>query len=628
MPKQHVLFGRPVPRVSSRRISVLLAALSIFAVFSLLFTVTTSLPPGSRMTMADHKWSIPKWKTFGSSIFNPFKQPSHPPPRQRNDTYGEASWYSNWKWLSIPFSSTITLDENRSLLPELVERPPIYCYYDITVERDEDSKNAESDILLTWRRAWWAKGFKPIILSSAEAMNNPMYEEIQRMQIDPKLSTDMMRWLAWENMGGGLLSHYLLFPMGPYDDALLGYLRRRRGDYPKLTRWNGLGDGLFAGSKADIAAAIKLALGNEKQLKTAQDFLSALPSETDSDPFAWDDLPDSLAFYDAKTLEKKYPKVADAITANRAEGLKGLNKLINTHLHVSWQNTFSSGIAVLKPKPQHTTIMIQNAVELANQLTQCSDSPLPGSCPPNRPKCVACVAAHPMRITSPARYRNKTSIYTIGTVPHPYTFNTLVHLKSDMDIAWVRRHTERDPWLFEVTKELLGTGVAGGPRVLKFKEAVAGEGAPARAIWLAAEKDLPDDLDWYFGFEIPRTPLDDGKSETPVPGPERRPQPKADPADGPVSSKEDLAKEPDLLKRARDVGKSKEPNDAAVREATEAWNLADTEAWRFARAYLARARVERLKWEEEEAKYAGGAGSEKGRTQAGWGRWLDRKEDD
>jgi len=51
----------------------------------------------------------------------------------------------------------------------------------------------------------------------------------------------------------------------------------------------------------------------------------------------------------------------------------------------------------------------------------------------------------------------------------------------------------------------------------------------------------------------------------------------------------------------------------------EAWNLADTEAWRFVRAFGAREVVERAQWEEEEKKFAGGEERDKG-----WGRWFDR----
>ncbi|KLU89590.1 hypothetical protein MAPG_08561, partial [Magnaporthiopsis poae ATCC 64411] len=73
---------------------------------------------------------------------------------------------------------------------------------------------------------------------------------------------------------------------------------------------------------------------------------------------------------------------------------------------------------------------------------------------------------------------------------------------------------------------------------------------------------------------------------------------------------------------------SKEPGDLAIRSAVEAWNLADTEAWRFARAFVERSVVERRKWEEEESKYAGGAGSDKNRRESPasgpLGRWLEK----
>ncbi|ROV95151.1 hypothetical protein VSDG_05775 [Cytospora chrysosperma] len=614
MPKQPVVCGRPVPRVSSRRISVLLASLAIFAVFSLLFTAPSSIP-GPSLSTSERKFtmSIPKWKSLPS--WNPFKAPAHAPVRQANDTDGQSTWFSDWRWLAIPFSSSYTLDENRALLPVMPERTAIYCYYDTTIQREEAVKKAESDILLSWRRAWWAQGFKPIVLSDAEAMNNPLYEQLQRMvDIKPELKTDAMRWLAWENMGGGLLSHYLVFPMAAHDDPLLSFLRR--GTHEGIMQW----DGLLAGSKQDITAAIKAGLSSSK-MNDAQDFLSAVvESQNELQKVRVQVGTGSLANYDANVLQAKYEKVAEAILDNRATGLGALNHLINSHLHLTWQINFNKGIAVLKPLPHHTTTMVQPAVELANRLQKCTESPVQSSCPPNKPKCAPCVSATPLKISSPSRYRNTTGLYTIGTVPHPYTLHTLNELRDNIDIPWVRRNCPRDAWLAEVTKEYLGTGVGGAPRVLHFKEAVAAEFAASKSIWLPAEQDLPDDLDWHFGFEIPTEGLDTGRSETPVPGPERRPQPVHDPADGPVANPQELEKEPALLRRAKDViGTSKDKRDLAVRNAIEAWNLADTEAWKFARAFLGRERVERIKFEEEESKYAEGVGTEKDRRAvAGW----------
>ncbi|KAL7623902.1 hypothetical protein AAE478_005458 [Parahypoxylon ruwenzoriense] len=625
MPKQRAILGLPLPRMAPRRISFLLVLMGLFALFTLLVTLPNAIPTGPSLSksIADHKFSLPKYKDkFSSSILNPFRPASHKPPEQRNSTYGGSSWYSNWNWRS-PFSSSITLDENRSLLPPLKDRAPIYCYYDTTAQREPATKEAESALLLTWRRAWWAQGFKPVILSAAEAMNNPFYDELQRLEMEPTFKKDMMRWLAWENMGGGLLSHHLMFPMGTREDPLLSFLRR--GEYPGLTRWEGFENGLFAGPKNEIASAISQALRSPKN-KSAKDFIAAVPSDT----FRVDPSHDSLAFYDPKTVEKSYPKVAEEITANRDRGLKGLNLLINYHLHNTWQDIFSSGIAVLKPLPAHTTRMIEPALNLAARLVACSDSPVPASCPPNLRKCTPCVSSHPMKISTPARYRNTTDLYTIATVPHPYTLRTMDSLRSAIDVSWIRRETKRDEWLYRVFQELLGTGISGSARVVKFKDAVAGDYATSHSLWLTAEKEsVPHDLDWWFGFDIPHNSTDDGKSETPVPGPERRPKPQHDPADGPVPSNDDLSHEPRLLEKAREVAKSKVQGDVRIRSAIEAWNLADTEAWRFAKAFLARSRVERLKWEEEESKYAGGVGSDTDEARgSSWLRWGDDNEEE
>ncbi|KAI2631876.1 hypothetical protein GGR54DRAFT_3223 [Hypoxylon sp. NC1633] len=622
MPKHRPALGI---RLAPRRLSFLFVLVGLFALFTLLFTLPSSIPTGPSLSksIADHKFSIPKYKDkLSSSILNPFRPASHKPPEQKNSTYGGSSWYSNWNWRS-PFSSSITLDENRSLLPPLKDRAPIYCYYDTTVQREQTLREAESALLLTWRRAWWAQGFKPVILSAAEAMNNPLYDELQRLDVEPSFKKDMMRWLAWENMGGGLLSHHLLFPMATREDPLLSFLRR--GEYPGLTRWEGFNNALFAGPKIQITEAITLALKDAKN-KNAKDFVSAVTADT----FRIDPSHESLAFYDPKTVDKIYQKVSQDAAADRNKGLQSMNLLINSHLHNTWQDNFGSGIAVLKPMPAHTTYMIEPTLDLATRLAACSDSPMPSSCPPNLPKCSPCVSSHPMKITTPARYRNTTGLYTIGTVPHPYTLRTLDTQRETLDVAYVRREIRRrDEWLYLVFQELLGTGISGSARVVRFKDAVAGEYATSHSLWLTGERDaLPHDLDWWFGFAVPGNATNDGRSETPVPGPERRPKPQHDPADGPIPSDEDLATEPRLLQRARDVAKSKLEDDVRVRAAIEAWNLADTEAWRFAKAFLARSRVERLKWEEEESRYAGGVGSDsdkKGRGNS-WLRWGDEDE--
>ncbi|EGY19966.1 uncharacterized protein VDAG_01982 [Verticillium dahliae VdLs.17] len=332
MPKQYTLLGRSLPRLSTRRLSFLLVCFSIFAVLSLLISLPNALSPDSQLTRyTEHIPKIPTIKIpFAQSVLNPFKQPSHPPPRQKNDTYDESSWWADWKWLSVPFSSSLTLDEDRSLLPPLKERPPIYCYYDATIKKDDALKDAESDLLLTWRRAWWAQGFRPVILSAAEAMQNPLFADVQRATLDAGLRADLMRWLAWENMGGGLLTYYTTLPMGSREDPLLASFRR--AEYPKLTRWEKLGSGLLAGPQTEVAAAIKEILASD-QAAQAKDLLAIVSKNT----FVVYKKPAAIAWYDANTVEGKFAKVATAIVEDPAKGLRSLIQLINSHLHTTWQ---------------------------------------------------------------------------------------------------------------------------------------------------------------------------------------------------------------------------------------------------------------------------------------------------
>ncbi len=128
-------------------------------------------------------------------------------------------------------------------------------------------------------------------------------------------------------------------------------------------------------------------------------------------------------------------------------------------------------------------------------------------------------------------------------------------------------------------------------------------------MYLRTEKDMQE-LDWIFGFRIPRQPLKDGKSETPVPGPERRPPPPKQEFDGPKPSEKQLLRQQLLGERAQRLIKKSEQHGGQkpliiLRNAIEAWNMADTEAWKFVRAFNARRQVERLKWQKEEEAYLG-----------------------
>ncbi|KAK2598126.1 hypothetical protein QQS21_005758 [Conoideocrella luteorostrata] len=624
MPRQLVLFGQLIPRFTARRLTLILLGLSVFAI-TLILTLTSAIPSSPSLSVYDtkiasHVAHLPHvGDSLSKSFLNPFRQKSHPPPHNEKDEHAGSSWFADWTWLKVPFSSIITVDEDRALLPPLKPRQPIYCYYDATIKKTSEEKDAESGLLLTWRRAWWAQGFRPIVLSAAEAMNNPSYDIIQRLQMDAEFKADLMRWLAWETMDGGILTRYTLLPTVPKEDPLLAHMRR--GEWPHLTRWKDLDDSLFTGQKDQVKSAIKAIIDTEPaKLKQVKNIIAGAPDEI----FKVDKANMPLAAYTPAIVEKRYARVAETLQKNKAAGLISLNKLITTHLHVAWQNRFSDGIEVLKPHPDHMSTLVGNALQLARELASCSDSPMPSTCPPNMPKCTPCVAMSPLPVTTPERFHNTSKVFTIGTVPHPWTLALIRDMRQSFNVSWIRQESPRDSWVVTVTQALLGTGVSSTTRLMRLKEAVAGDYSTAHSLWIAAEKDMPSDMSWYFGFAIPKTGLDFGQAQAPVPA-DRQPDKKKQPHRnvGPVVSPEERATEQPLIDDAKRVIALKKPTyETKLRASLEAWNMADAEIWKFVRAFQSRRHQEREQWEKTEAKYSSGSGTEKGRS--AWNRWQDR----
>ena len=613
----------PPPRIRNpcsylpRRLQIV-ASLTAFVLFCILFLGSSktvepyldNVPYGPQLEhgahqVVDHLPKLPE-------NLNPFGTPAHkPPPDQENSRAGDTRWFSDFKWRN-PFSSSVVYDEERAVLPPLKERPSVYTYFDSKAQgKDEKSRKAEQELLQIWRRAWWAQGFKPVVLGKPDAVKNPLYKRAQGLNTKSELAFEMMRWLAWDSMGTGILCNWLALPMAHYDDPLLSFLRGK--DFPSLIRYKDLENGVFAGGKEAIRKALTVAV-DSSNLEQATSLIDALPP----DSFKIEEESESIAYYNTNAIKANYPLIHSKLEAEltRADGFAMLPSLINSHLHQTWLNYFTSGIAVLKPRAQNTTGMIEPAIDIATNLTQCTYSPITDSCPPNRPNCKPCVSSQPLPVITPPVFRNKSSLFVIGTVPHPYTLQSLIHTKDDLTTRYIRRNTSRDIWITETTKELMGTGISSFARLADLKDAVASDYGSARSLWLTAENPLlissqPDleSLDWVLGFQIARQSLKSGKSETPVPGPERRPAPPKQEFDGPKPSEAQLKKQKDLVEKSRLVvikgekGGKKELDK--VKEVVEAWNLADAEVWKFVRAWNARRTMVRKTWETEERKFLG-----------------------
>ncbi|KAJ5595292.1 uncharacterized protein N7459_001500 [Penicillium hispanicum] len=549
---------------------------------------------------------LPKIPLLSNFHLPSFRPPSHEaPPEQSNSTSGESKWFSNWEWRN-PFSSAITLDESRSVLPPLRDRRPIYTYYNPDYNPKKrygkdlkDDQNADAELLLAWRRAWFAHGFRPVVLTPGDAMKNPHYELVQKLKLSPEMENEVFRWLAWGHMGSGLLGDFECFPMARYDDNLLSYLRQ--GSAPEvITRFDNFQGGLYSAEKQRIDEAIKGAVKKLEDKSTS--FVDLINPEL----FKVEQ-PTALAYYRSSAVTSHYPAVHEKISQSPATGRLMLVQLINSHLHNTFQTAFPAGLAVLKPFPQHTTALVEPALRLAKALIQCPDSPAPNSCPPNIPECRPCGSAkQPMRISQPSTYKNTTFLFTIGTLPHPYTLISLQKSSDQVSTRQIRRETARDPWLTDVTKDDLGADLPGSSRGVVFKQVVAGDQAIATSLWMTVESlpaeagqslpsELLDEFEWQFGFKIPRG----GTIDPNTAGDKESVQNKN-------PSQQGVGREYELIQKAREVIRSKDTNGINMKDVAEAWNLADTEVWRFVKAYRrARSVVERQKWEDEEKAFAG-----------------------
>ena len=594
---------------------LIVCGIAAIIVFTIFFSTSSVSDVSTIAKDAAHNLPSPHIPHL-QDLRNPFKSsPHHKPPEQSNSSSGNTKWYSDLKWLN-PFSSTVTFDESRVVLPPLKERPTIYSYYDSTPDRGQDVVEEERKILTLWRKAWWAQGFKPVILGPKEAMQNPLYEKLKTRTMEENVKKEMMRWLAWGWMGSGILTNWLLLPMAPWNDTDLTYLRE--GDYGrKLVRYETMGSNIYASpNKNDINKAMKAVIDSSTLDKQAS-LQDAIP---DQHAFTVQVQPTGIAVYDMHTISSKFPSITTELKDSEVRGLKSLQLLMNSHLQGTFLEQFSAGIEVLNPESVRTTILASLSAQLASILNKCFDTPIPSSCPPNRPSCRPC---KPRTITYVSEISNTTDAFKIGIVPHPYTFALLQVLRSEIDVPWVRRFSERDLWITRVTNNL-SKGLSAYNRITTFKDSIANDETRHSFIWHTAEQDWNwQDLEWHFGFTIPPPDSEDGsKSKTISPAEFLKPiVPTLD--TDPVEladllrslgtkrpTRAALVEQAVLVAKAREAlmqDKFKGPID--MRTVIEAWNLADTEAWRFVSALAAREHVQREKWEEEERQFIGNEGA-------------------
>ncbi|KAK6360276.1 hypothetical protein TWF730_006424 [Orbilia blumenaviensis] len=525
---------------------------------------------------------LPSWYESGGG--------AHKPPDPTNGTASTPSWYEHWTWLNR-FGTSKDFSESRTVLPPLPRRCPIYAYYDQDVKKEGQTKTDDA-VMLAWRRAWWAAGFEPIILSPSDARKHGMYKNVKGRLggKSDKLEYNILRWLAWDRMGTGVLSDFRVFPMAFPGDPVIPFLRRC--DYGQsVTRFAGLGSALFAADSNIIAAVVKNITTTDASTISAD-----ITSPVDLAPefFTDDPTPASIAYYARNVVAEKYAALEP----------QQLPKLINAHLHEHFHSVYTGGIRVLNPIEESSDVLSLNMYIVAQKLSQCPDSPLPGSLSPQKTEeqqqqqrsQYTCDKDH-VHITK--QYINDTRTFTIGGIPHPMTLQGIMNNKLIPDLDWIRRNSSRDVYVKTVTEKIAENGTGAGYRAVKLKELIAASltsslrstnsktNGVAVSIWGPVEKtwDLKE-LEWTLGFTFP-------ESNAPS-----SPQLRQD--EGTVRKHKQIIEDSKRAVRATSTGLKK------LRGAIEGWSLADFEVWKFVEAFEERRKSEREAWVKREKGFGKG----------------------
>ena len=485
------------------------------------------------------------------------------------------------------------------LLPPPLNRTPIYTYYD-SHDRATDVIETEEALLLAWRRAWWAAGFKPIILTPAHARKSTLYHQLQSVRLDNNIESEFLRWIAWSHSGGGILCDYLAFPMSDHNDLFLRWLRGN--DFMSLTRFKPLADGLYVSNAVPLHSILEAVVDDPNSLTEATSLEDALPLDAFSTSSKGDK---AIAYYSHKTLKSTYPSINTELSTSKVTGLKSLQNLITAHLKQTWQSFYPSGIAILKPLPEHSTSLTSYTTTIAQRLSSCpSNNPMPSSCPPNNPFCTLCTTSPGLPLHLAEMYENKSNVFSLGTVPHPLTSISLHSFREPrkLDTSFIRRKSPRDAWLTSLFGATSNTFTGGQQYISHFKSAVAAE----TTLWLTAERDDPVDLSWIFGFPVGD---EDGKDEE---SPAKVQASLLESAHRRLSDADeiernkkqlpsdvDLGREKTLIQLASEWRTSKGEKETKVREMVEAWNLGDWEVWRFVKGWNVRREAEMEAYEKE-----------------------------
>lgn len=240
-----------------------------------------------------------------------------------------------------------------ALVPSANDRRKIYTYFDKT-DDNSNSYHSELAILETWKRAWYAMGFAPAVLTSKDAEKHPQYSAFVKHFSIPDKKSDVIKslfssFLAWSSSGGGILCNYRAFPMTRnFDNQALKTLRESTVFNSPISFIESDSALIVADELSSITIVSDLIQSfskGEDLYADAEKLMSKLQGSFEK----FQDDNDTFAYYSDKNLNLVSFGLFEENFGNVSYDPAYALVAIKVHLHQTFLNAYSKGVVYVDP---------------------------------------------------------------------------------------------------------------------------------------------------------------------------------------------------------------------------------------------------------------------------------------
>lgn len=149
------------------------------------------------------------------------------------------------------------------------ERCPIYTFY-ADLSKSHDAFLHDSKIVGIWKRNWYKNGWTPIVIGREKAKSNPFYDvymnrfsELPSVNPSEYEKSCYERWIAFHEMGGGILTDYDIVNLKA-DDLILSQCGKRNplSSFKEYVPMFTIGGSTFISDILDYFASYRLTLSD------------------------------------------------------------------------------------------------------------------------------------------------------------------------------------------------------------------------------------------------------------------------------------------------------------------------------------------------------------------------------